>query len=70
MIPTIKQNYAEAWDQAKTELIQVTSEHNALIYPLSLWKKELCVHLEQFLVGLFYIAVWVQQFWDYFVCAL
>ena len=59
MIPTIKQNYAVARDQAKKELIQVTSEHSALIHTLSLWKKELCVHFEQFSVGLFYIALWV-----------
>ena len=36
MIPTIKQNYAVARDQAKKELIQVTSEHSALIHTLSL----------------------------------
>lgn len=57
MIPTAKQNYAVASGQARTELIPVASEHNALIHTLSLWKKELHIHLELFLAGLFFIAL-------------
>ena len=57
MIPTVKQNYAVARGQARTELIQVTSEHNALIHTLSLCKKELYIHLELFLARLFFIAL-------------
>ena len=45
MIPTIKQNYAAARDQAKTELIQVTSEHNALCYIPSICEKKNCVYI-------------------------
>ena len=57
MITTVKKSYAVARGQTRTELIQVTSEHNALIHTLSLCKKEMYIHLELFLVGLFFIAL-------------
>lgn len=67
MIPTAKQNYAVA--RAKLDRTDPSSFRTQCFdtYLLSLWKKELHIHLELFLAGHSTMSIAIPR-QDYFVC--